>query len=51
MILRSFGNFTNMDDIQCNLMVDLLKFIYNKKILNKVVVIDYKLYNKYNNST
>lgn len=51
MILRSSGNFTSMEDIKRNLMIDLLKFIYNKKILNKIVIIGYKLYNKYDNST
>ena len=32
-----------MKDIRrrCNLMVDLLKFTSNKKILSKIVVLDY----------
>ena len=39
----SFGNFANMEDIRrkCNLMIDLSKFTYNKKILNKIVVLGY----------
>ena len=32
-----------MEDIKrkCNLMVDLLKFTFNKKILSKVVALNY----------
>ena len=34
---------TSIDDIRrkCNLMVDLLKFTLNKKILNEVMVLSY----------
>ena len=37
-----YRNFINMEDIRrkCNLIVDLLKFISNKNILNRVVIID-----------
>ena len=36
-----YRNFINMEDIRrkCNLIVDLLKFISNKNILNRVVII------------
>ena len=39
--LYSFGNFVSIEDIRrmCNPVVDLSKFVSNKKILNKVVVI------------
>ena len=39
----SSRNFACMENIRrkCNLMVDLLKFTSNKKILNKVVSLDY----------
>ena len=38
-----FGNFASIDDIKrkCNQMVDLFKFSSNKKILSRVVVLDY----------
>ena len=38
-----FENFANMEDIErkCNPIVDFSKFTPNKKILNKVVVLDY----------
>ena len=38
-------NFTNIEDIRrkCNLIVDLLKFTSNKKILNGVVILGYNL--------
>ena len=43
--LWSSWNFANVEDIRrkCNPMVDLPKFIFNnkKKILNRVVVLDY----------
>ena len=34
-----------MEDIRrkCNLMIDLSKFTYDKKILNKIVVLGYNL--------
>ena len=37
-----------MEDIRsrCNLMVDLSKFIFNKKILSKVVVLGYNKFCK-----
>ena len=39
--LCSFRNFINMEDIRrkCNPIVDLSIFIYDKNILNKVVII------------
>ena len=35
-----FGNFASMEDIRrkCNLMMNLSKFIFNKKILSRVQV-------------
>ena len=41
----SFENITSIENTrrECNLMVNLLKFTYNKKILSGVVVIGYKL--------
>ena len=41
--LWSSTNFSSMEGIKrkCNLMMDLSKFTYNKKILNEVVVLGY----------
>ena len=41
----SFENITSIENTrrECNLMVNLLNFTYNKKILSGVVVIGYKL--------
>ena len=38
-----YGNFVKMNDIsrECNLMADLLKFISDKKILSRVIVLGY----------
>ena len=41
--LWSFENFVSMEDIRrkYNPIVDLLKFIFNKKILSEIVALDY----------
>ena len=41
--LWSFGNFASIEDIKrnCNPMVDLSKFISNKKIFSEIVILDY----------
>ena len=41
--LWSSTNFSSMEGIKrkCNLMMDLSKFTYNKKILSEVVVLGY----------
>ena len=41
--LWSYRKFVSIEDIRrkCNPMVDLSKFITNKKILNRVVILDY----------
>ena len=43
LIFWYFRNFANLEDIKRkrNLMVDLLIFTSNTKILNKIVVLDY----------
>ena len=41
MIFRNFADMKNIK-IKCNPMVDLSKFTSNKKILNEVVVVNYK---------
>lgn len=40
--LRFSGNLANMENIRkCNLIIDLPKFTFNKKMLSEIVVLSY----------
>ena len=43
LIFWYFKNFANFEDIRrkCNLIVDLLTFTFNTKILSEIIILDY----------